>query len=105
MVQIVIVSRWPLSKAQEIGTRGAEVRQEKGQSSAITSIKAYHTSTLNGWQMTAYHEVVDMEKIGEALLFLTEFCNAHSNIEGYSYEMSLAVSAEELAAGLANQQG
>jgi hypothetical protein len=104
MVQIVIVSRWPLSKAQEIGARGAEVRQEKGQSPAINSIKSYHTSTLDGWQMTAYHEV-DADKIGEALLFLADFCNAHSNIEGYAYEMSLAVSAEELAEALANQQG
>jgi len=103
-VQIVITARWPLYKSQEVGNRFTKVIQEKGPSPAINSIKAYHTSNLNGWQNTIFHEV-ELDKVGEALAYLVAFNQEYFDIEGYTFEISFAVTGEELAAYQAGQQG
>ena len=102
--QVVMTTRYPLHKAQEVGSRFTKVLQEKGPSPAIKSVKFYHTSTLNGWQTTAYHEV-EMDKIGEVVTYLSEWAQAYFDIEGYSFEITFAVTQEELTAALAAQQG
>jgi len=102
--QIVVTSRWPLHKGTEVGARYDKVGKEKGPSPAINSFKVYHTSTLKGWQLTIYYEV-DVDKMGEALLYLNDFLGEFMDIEGYTFEISLAVTGEELTAFLASRQG
>jgi len=101
--QIVLTSRWPLHKGKEVGDRYTKVGQEKGGSPAINSFKVYHASTLKGWQLTVYYEV-DVDKIGEALGYLTNFQGEFMDIEGYTFEFSFAVTGEELTAYQAAQQ-
>ena len=102
--QIVLNARWPLHKGQEVGDRFTKVGLEKGASPAINTFKVYHTTTLNGWQLTIYYEV-DIDKMGEAVSYISDFMTEFVDIEGFNYELSFTVTGEELTAYLATRQG
>jgi hypothetical protein len=101
MVQIVITSWWPMTKAEEVQKKFLEISQEKGQSPAIKSSTMYISGCKAGWKNKSYNEV-EQGNIEEALNFLADFMQGFNVIEGYSYKFGFAVTPEEIAAA---QQG
>jgi hypothetical protein len=93
---IVIYSWYPASKAQEVQTRFGEISEEKGQSSAIKSVRSYTSVGENGAQVAAYHEVEE-GNIEEAIRFLSEFMSGFWSIDGYRYRFDFALSPAGIA--------
>jgi len=101
MVQLVITSWWPITKADEVQKKFLEISQEKGQSPAIESSNMYISPCKTGWMSRSYNNI-NQGKLEEALTFLATFMTGFNTIEGYGYKFSFAITPEEAAAA---QQG
>ena len=97
IAQIVLTSTWPFNKGEEVQKRYLEIQQEKGESSAVKSIKYYYSPCKKGMKCRAYHEV-DQENLGEAMNFLVDFMTGFFVIDGYGYKIHMAASGEEMLA-------
>ena len=95
MVHIVLTSWWPLPLNDKISEKWAQLSPQI--QPLLKSMKIYFMGVKAGVQATGYNEVED-GKMEEAYNALFSAANELSTIEGYTYQLSIQLSWEEVQA-------